>query len=93
MQKTKAIELLGGSTAAAAEAIKITYQAVSQWPDVLPARIADRVHAAWARKSGALPEPVPPQPQSAQPAVSSRSYSYKKRSNQAQAAANEGVDP
>lgn len=50
MLKTKAIELLGGSTASAAEAIGITYQGVEKWPDVLPDRIADRVIAAIARK-------------------------------------------
>jgi hypothetical protein len=54
MLKTKAIELLGGSTSAAATAIGISYQAVDKWPDILPARIADRVYAAIARK--AMPE-------------------------------------
>lgn len=57
MLKTEAIEMLGGSPTAAAEAIGITPQAVSGWPDVLSARIADRVYAAVARKK-ALPEPV-----------------------------------
>ena len=50
MQKTKAIELLGGSIATAAEAVGVSYQAVNQWPDELPERIADRVLAAQARK-------------------------------------------
>lgn len=50
MLKTKAIELLGGSTAAAAEAVGVTYQAVDKWPEVLPPRIADRVLAALAKK-------------------------------------------
>lgn len=50
MFKQKAIELLGGSIATAAEAIGVSYQAVNQWPDVLPPRIADRVYAAIARK-------------------------------------------
>lgn len=50
MYKSKAIELLGGSIAAAAEAIGISYQAVNQWPDELPLRIEDRVMAALARK-------------------------------------------
>jgi hypothetical protein len=50
MRKARAIELLGGSAAAAADAIGITYQAVDKWPDPLPARIADRVLAALARK-------------------------------------------
>ena len=49
MLKTEAIELLGGSPTAAASAIGITPQAVSQWPDELPGRIADRVYAALAR--------------------------------------------
>lgn len=51
MLKTKAIELLGGSVAAAAEAIGISYQAVSKWPDQLPSRIGDRVLAVIARKN------------------------------------------
>lgn len=50
MHKSKAIELLGGSIAAAAEAIGISYQAVDKWPDELPDRIADRVLAVQARK-------------------------------------------
>ena len=50
MNKAKAIELLGGTVASAAEAIGVTVQAVSQWPDPLPDRIADRVLAALARK-------------------------------------------
>ena len=50
MLKSEAIELLGGSIPAAAKAIGITYQAVDKWPDVLSARIADRVLAAMARQ-------------------------------------------
>jgi len=50
MEKTKAIELLGGSIATAAKAIGISYQAVDKWPDLLPPRIADRVMAAIARE-------------------------------------------
>lgn len=50
MLKTKAIELLGGSITAAADAIGVTYQAVDKWPDELPARLVDRVQAALARK-------------------------------------------
>lgn len=53
MLKTEAIEKLGGSNTAAAEAIGITPQAVSQWPDELPRRIEDRVYAALARKGAA----------------------------------------
>ena len=50
MLKAKAIELLGGSIASAAEAIGVTYQAVGKWPDPLPARIEDRVIALLARR-------------------------------------------
>ena len=50
MNKHKAIELLGGTTAAAAEAIGISYQAVNKWPDELPPRIEDRVIAAITRQ-------------------------------------------
>jgi hypothetical protein len=50
MLKAKALELLGGSIAAAADAIGTSYQAVNQWPDELPPRISDRVVAAVARK-------------------------------------------
>jgi hypothetical protein len=65
MHKSKAIELLGGTIAAAAEAVGCSYQAVNQWPDELPARIADRVLAAQARKHlppeliGATPAETP----------------------------------
>ncbi len=50
MQKTKAIQLLGGNTGAAAAAVGCSYQAVNKWPDELPPRIADRVLAVLARK-------------------------------------------
>jgi len=50
MNKTDAIQLLGGSVATAATAIGTSYQAVSKWPDVLPRRIEDRVIAAIARR-------------------------------------------
>ena len=50
MFKAKAIELLGGSTAAAAKAVGVSYQAVDKWPEELPPRIADRVLAALARE-------------------------------------------
>jgi hypothetical protein len=51
MKKQQAIELLGGTVTLAAKEIGISYQAVNKWPDDLPARIADRVHAALARQS------------------------------------------
>jgi hypothetical protein len=62
MLKAKAIELLGGTTALAAEAIGITPQAISQWPNELPARIADRVYAALARRPPAQYHPTTPAP-------------------------------
>ena len=55
MLKTQALELLGGSPAAAARAIGVTYQAVNQWPEELPRRIEDRVLAACARASIPIP--------------------------------------
>lgn len=58
MLKTEAIELLGGSVAAAAEAVGVTYQAVDKWPAVLPRRIADRVQAAlWRKQHAKSPSP------------------------------------
>jgi len=50
MDKTDAIQLLGGSIAMTAAAIGTSHQAVSKWPDVLPRRIEDRVIAAIARR-------------------------------------------
>lgn len=50
MTKARAIELLGGTPTAAACEMRITASAVSQWPDVLPARLEDRVLAALARR-------------------------------------------
>ena len=50
MDKQEAIQLLGGTPAAAAKEVGVTTAAISLWPDVLPARIADRVQAAlWRR--------------------------------------------
>jgi hypothetical protein len=48
--KQTAIDLLGGTVAAAAKEVGVTHQAIAKWPDVLPPRIVDRVHAAIARK-------------------------------------------
>jgi hypothetical protein len=53
MDKAEAIRLLGGTNTAAAERIGITVQAVGQWPNTLPPRIADRVWAALAREEAA----------------------------------------
>jgi len=50
MDKTNAIEILGGTAASAASAIGITPQAFGQWPDVLTRRLEDRVIAAIARR-------------------------------------------
>lgn len=64
MNKARAIDLLGGTVTAAAQAIGVTPSAVTQWPEELPDRIADRVLAALARKHlppeviGAEPEPA-----------------------------------
>lgn len=55
MEKIKAIELLGGTVAKAADAIGINSQAISQWPETLPPRLADRVIAACVRSGIAVP--------------------------------------
>lgn len=71
MKKSRAIELLGGTPTAVAEAIGVSHSAVSQWPEELPPRIADRVLAALARKHlppdliGAEPVPADATPQAA----------------------------
>ncbi len=58
MTKTEAIELLGGVTNAARE-IGVTASAISQWPDMLPQRLVDRVQAAlYRRKQSAVPAPA-----------------------------------
>ncbi|MDX3878148.1 hypothetical protein EUC41_31085 [Achromobacter denitrificans] len=49
MEKTRAIEMLGGTIPAAAKALGISYQGVRQWPNSLPPKIADRVFAAFVR--------------------------------------------
>lgn len=63
MLKSHAIKLLGGTPKDAAEAIGVSQSAVSQWPDELPPRIADRVLAALARKH------LPPELIGAEPAA------------------------
>lgn len=68
MLKSDAIRLLGGTNRSAADACRISLQAVSVWPDVLTRDIEDRVLAALARKHlspeqlGAVPAAVDPQP-------------------------------
>lgn len=49
MDKKQAIDLLGGSPARAAELLGVTPSAVSQWPEELPRRLADRVLGAAVR--------------------------------------------
>ncbi|WP_341667372.1 Cro/CI family transcriptional regulator [Alcaligenes sp. SDU_A2] len=51
MKKKHAIQLLGGTVSSAASAIGIMPQAVTQWPEDLPPRIADRVIAAVAKQN------------------------------------------
>ena len=51
MRKDHAIEMLGGTVTSAACAVGVTASAVTQWPDELPQRIADRVQAALWRKA------------------------------------------
>ncbi|MPT00273.1 MAG: hypothetical protein E2581_17475 [Pseudomonas sp.] len=51
MRKNDGIQVLGGTFRAAADAIGVSPQAVADWPDPLPQRIADRVLAAWARRN------------------------------------------
>lgn len=58
MRKVEAINLLGGSDVSAAEAVGVTRQAVTKWPDELPPRIADRVYAALWRIANGVPHPV-----------------------------------
>jgi predicted transcriptional regulator len=49
MDKKQAIDLLGGTPAHAAALLGVTPSAVSQWPPVLPLRLADRVRGAAVR--------------------------------------------
>lgn len=56
MQKTHAIELLGGTVGSAASAMGISHSAVSQWPDVLTPKLIDRVIAGCLRTGVDVPE-------------------------------------
>ena len=49
MNKTKAIELLGGTVKLVAKRCHISSSAVSQWPEVLTKANKDRVQAALYR--------------------------------------------
>lgn len=57
MRKTEAIQLLGGTNTATAAAVGVSVSAVSQWPDVLPQRIVDRVQAAQWRIANGVEHP------------------------------------
>ena len=61
MLKSEALELLGGTPAAAAREVGVSTQAVSQWPDQLPPRIVDRVQAALWRIAQRRAEQAPPE--------------------------------
>ena len=50
MTKDDAIQLLGGTVTSLAREIGISPQAVTQWPAELPARLSDRVVAAYVRR-------------------------------------------
>lgn len=72
MEKIKAIELLGGTVAKAADAIGINSQAISQWPDTLPPRLADRVIAACVRSGIAVPRELAKPNKPKQPATEAK---------------------
>jgi hypothetical protein len=57
MNKSHAIELLGGSVTSAARACGISTSAVSQWPEVLTKDQVDRVQAALYRQQSAKTKP------------------------------------
>lgn len=59
MNKSEAIQLLGGTVSSAAQVIGCTTAAISQWPDQLPPRIADRVQAAlWRQQQAQTAQPA-----------------------------------
>lgn len=53
MTKTEAIQLLGGTVKAAADACEISSSAISQWPEELTKDHIDRVQAALYRRQAA----------------------------------------
>ena len=59
MLKTDALEKLGGSVTTAAHLVGVTPSAVSQWPDVLPQPLIDRVVSALWRVENGIPAPLP----------------------------------
>lgn len=50
MKKSTAIKQLGGTGTAAAQALGISRQAVSKWPDPLPLKVEQRVREAIAAR-------------------------------------------
>lgn len=58
--------MLGG-VVSASRLVGVTPQAVSRWPEVLPARIEDRVIAALVRAGREVPQELLRQPAPAQP--------------------------
>jgi hypothetical protein len=58
MDKQEAINLLGGSPAAAAREIGVTTQAITGWPDPLTEKLTDRVQAALWRKAHGIAPPI-----------------------------------
>lgn len=50
MEKTKAIQLLGGNVSAAARSLGVSWGAVNKWPDKLSRRVSERVLGVVARK-------------------------------------------
>lgn len=55
MHKNQAIELFG-TTLDLARALKITRQAIYQWPEILPQRVADEVIGAAIRLGKSVDE-------------------------------------
>lgn len=60
MKKSRALELLGGTVGKAADAIGITSNAITQWPDELPDRLVDRVIAALVKTQKPVPADLLP---------------------------------
>lgn len=56
MLKDEAIALLGGTNAAAAEIMGVSYQAVNKWPARLPNRIAERVLGVCVLRGISIPD-------------------------------------
>lgn len=51
MNKSEAIDQLGGTVKGASKLVGVTEAAIRMWPDPLPPRIRDRVQAAlWRRE-------------------------------------------